>query len=113
MLEMDRNLAQNDPRNTAFNVKAKTSRVQDLSLSTLLYLEDLLRKLLLLPQSTKVHYHIKKMLDPALPNTVVLGSADIVDVISIRGVKYVDKLRYVVRQGLSLCTRAKTQMPKR
>jgi len=45
------------------------------------------------PDELSVVRNIKKMLDPALPNTVVLGSADIVDVISIRGVKYVDKLR--------------------
>ena len=34
---------------------------------------------------------------PDLPNTVVLATADIVDVICIRGLKYVDKLKVQMR----------------
>jgi len=44
------------------------------------------------PNELSVVRNIKKMLNPSLPNRVVIGSADIVDVISIRGVKYVDQL---------------------
>lgn len=34
---------------------------------------------------------------PDLPNTVVLGTADILDVISVRGLKFVDELRKNMR----------------
>lgn len=37
---------------------------EDLSISSLLQLEELLRKILLIPQSTKVQDHMKKKLDP-------------------------------------------------
>ena len=39
---------------------------QDLSLHSLLHLEDLLRKMILLPQSAKVQSHIKKLLGQEL-----------------------------------------------
>jgi len=49
------------------------------------------------PDELSVVRSIKKMLKPDLPNTVVLATADIVDVICIRGLKYVDKLKVQMR----------------
>jgi len=45
------------------------------------------------PDELSVVRSIKKMLNPDLPNTVVLATADIVDEISVRGLKHVDQLR--------------------